>query len=185
MEKHKTNNNMISNEVVRNCKTAVPIIKTMLDDNIIGKIKIKNLYTNWQGETIQQIKDKNESNPYHLRIGLPHTDEKLKNDRVFFVTNYLSFNPITKDIEDRQLIPFRAMSKVFIGQSTTEQHYPNSKLIVDGTIAVQDIYLTNKQDDQSLSSRLAKMELMIQNLQEQIVSLKQQLKGTIYKQEQV
>lgn len=176
---------MINNSLIRNCRKAVPIINTMLDNNVIGKIKIKNLYPKWQGETIQQIKNKNEVNPYHLRIGLPHTDEQLRNDRVFLITNYLSYNPTTKSIEKRQLIPFRVMSTVYIGQSTVEQYYSNSKFIVDGTIAVQDIYLTNKQDDQSLSSRLAKMELMIQNLQEQIVSLKQQLKGTIYKQEQV
>lgn len=175
---------MINNSTIRNCRKAVPIINTMLDNNVIGKIKIKNLYPKWQGETIQQIKNKNEVNPYHLRIGLPHIDEQLKNDRVFLITNYLSYNPTTKNIEKRQLIPFRVMSTVYIGQSTSEQYYPNSKLFVNGAVVAQDVYLTNKQDDQSLTSKLAKMESMIQSLQEQIVSLKQQLKSTIYKQEQ-
>jgi hypothetical protein len=156
----------------------------MLDDNVIGKIKIKNIYPKWQGETYKQIKDKNEVNPYHLRIGLPHTDDQLKNDRVFLITNYLSYNPTTKEIEKRQIIPFRLMSTLFVGQSITEQEYPNSKIVVDGTIAVQDIYLTNNENNQSINVRLAKMEAMIQTLQEQIVSLKQQAKSTIYNQQQ-
>ena len=173
---------MIDNEIVRNCRTTIPAPKTMLDSEFIGKIKLKNLYPKWQGENFEEIKNKNEVNPYNLRIGLPHTDMRLKSDRVLLITNYLSYNPTTKDIEKRQLIPFRSMSTIYIGQSTLEQQYSNSKLFVDGTIAVEDVYLTNS--NTSISNRLAKMESMIQSLQEQVISLKQQLKSTIYKQEQ-
>ena len=71
---------MINNGTIRNCTRSFPAIQGMVNEHALGKIIIKNVYQGWRGESIKQIRDKHEQNPYSLRIGMPSTDEQLKND---------------------------------------------------------------------------------------------------------
>jgi len=132
---------MINNNTIRNCSIAFPAIQGLINEHALGKIFIKNIYQGWQGDSINQIKQKHETNPYTLRIGMPTTDQQLKNDSVYFILHYLSYNPMTKDVEMRELLPYRNMEKMYIGQSIDEKVYKNYKLFVDGNVVADDIYL--------------------------------------------
>ena len=98
---------MINNGAIQNVTKPFPAIQGLRNEHTLGKILIKNIYQSWNGENIVQIKNKHETNPYSLRIGMPGTDNELKNDSLYFILHYLSYNPITKDIEKRELVPYR------------------------------------------------------------------------------
>ena len=89
---------MINNKTIQNTKKSFSAIKGLRNEHMLGKILIKNIYQTWNGENITQIKQNHTDNPYTLRIGTPTTDRELKNDSVYFVIHYMSYNPITKDI---------------------------------------------------------------------------------------
>jgi hypothetical protein len=74
----------------------------MMDNPYVDKVVIKNIYPQWQGENIEDLK-RHRENPYRIRIGTPNMDERMKDDHVFFFQSYLSYNPVTKDIEKRSL----------------------------------------------------------------------------------
>lgn len=176
---------MINNNVIRNTTKSFPAIQGLLNDSVLGKIHIKNLYQAWQGESIKQIRDKEEDNPYSLRIGNPNTDRDLQNDSLFFILHYLSFNPLTKNIEKRELIPYRNVDKIYIGQSLEEKLYKDYRLFVDGNIVARDIFLENCTDKKelSLSRIINNLTDKIEKLQLEIVNLKRQLGNVdIYKQ---
>jgi len=118
-----------------------PAIQGLGLSETLSKVRIKNIYQSWHGESINEVRAQHNSNPFTLRIGIPTEDERLKNDSIYFVLQYLSFNPVTKDIEKRQIIPLRNMEKIYIGQSLDENLYKDYRLFVDGSIVVDDIYL--------------------------------------------
>lgn len=152
----------------------------MVQDGVLGKIKIKNIYQKWQGESMEDLKNK-EDNHYTLRIGLPKTDNQLRNDPIFFILDYLSYNPLNKQIEKRDLVAYRNMERVFIGQSVDETKYPNSKLYVDGNIIADNIIL-KKFENLDLGRLIPTLINKIENLQLEVQDLKRQLKNqTIYK----
>ena len=72
-----------------------PAIQALKNEHALGKILIKNVYQQWKGENIEQIKRSHEGNPYSLRIGMPRVDSELKGDALYFILHYLSYNPIT------------------------------------------------------------------------------------------
>jgi hypothetical protein len=170
---------MINNEVIQNCTKPFSAIKGLLNEHALGKILIKNVYQSWQGESIESIKHAHDTNPYSLRIGMPSQDSELRGDSLYFILHYLSYNPLTKDIEKRELIPYRNMEKVYIGQSIDEKVYSDYRLFVDGNAVVGDVYLKNheslKQD--SLGDLLITVMSKIENLQFEIADLKRQLKS--------
>lgn len=170
---------MINNETIRNCQKPFPAIQGMTNDRLLGKILIKNIYQSWRGENIQQIRDRHEQNPYTLRVGRPSTDEQLKNDAMYFILHYLSYNPYTKDVELREIIPYRNTERIYIGQAIDEKYYKDSKLIVDGTIAVDDVYLKNYESlkDKPIAQVIISMMNKIENLQLEIAELKRQSKN--------
>lgn len=177
---------MINNSVIRNCTVSAPFIQTMLNEHALGKIELKNLYQSWNGENIDQIREKHDSNPYTLRIGMPSTDNQMAKDPVFLILHYLSYNPLTKDIEMRHIVPHRNTDKVYIGQSIDERYYKDYKLFVDGTAIVGDLYLKNNQSmrDTSLTKLLTNLVSKVEKLQAEVIELKRQLASKdTYKQD--
>lgn len=168
---------MINNEVIRNCTVPFPAIQGMVNDQVLGKIQIRNIYQGWQGENINQIKDKHESNPYSLRIGMPSTDKQLKSDSIFFILNYLSYNPLTKDIEKRELVPYRNMEKIYIGQSVDEKRFKDCRLYVDGTMLVDDLYIKQSEltSNNTVGELINNLVDKVEKLQLEVFNLKRQL----------
>ena len=153
---------------------------------MLGKILIKNIYQTWNGESITQIKQNHDNNPYTLRIGTPTTDKELKNDSVFFILHYLSYNPITKDIENRELIPYRNMEKLYIGQSIQGKEYSDYRLFVDGKAVMQDMFITNISQDQSITQLIKNLTNKVEKLQSEVINLRRQLNSShIYTQSPV
>tara|TARA_R110000868_G_scaffold354932_6_gene616196 strand:- start:938 stop:1462 length:525 start_codon:yes stop_codon:yes gene_type:complete len=174
---------MISKNIKPN-KVNFPAVQGIGGPAFIGKVLLKNVYQPWRGENFIEITEKALGNPFNLRIGLPQMDKQLKEDRVFLFTKYLSYNPLTKQIEKRELIPLRNVEKVYIGHSPEEHEFHNYKLFVDGNIVVEDVLF--KQPNQQIGSLVNK----IQKLEEKIQYLEQQIqkhttiteKQTIYNQ---
>ena len=174
---------MINSSTIRNCRVPFPVVEGLFNSNTLGKLYIKNIYQGWNGENVEQIKQKHEKNPYSVRIGMPSVDETLKADPVYFILHYLSYNPITKDVEKRELIPLRNMDKIYIGQSVDEGIYKNYKLFVDGTAVIDDIHLRKTTGTQSLAQLINNMVDRIEKLQHQVIDLQRQLNSKhIYKQ---
>jgi hypothetical protein len=175
---------MINSTKFHNCKVPFPAIEGLGLTETLGKVRIKNIYQTWNGENINQIRERHESNPYTLRIGMPTVDERLKNDSVYFILDYLSYNPVTKDVEQRQLIPLRNMEKLYIGQSLQETEYKDYRLFVDGIAVVDDLYLKKYQSigDQPVGRLLVNLVDTVEKLKLEVVDLKRQLKTQhIYK----
>lgn len=179
---------MINTGNIRNCTIPFPAIQGMVNEHALGKIKLKNIYQSWQGENILQIRDKHEQNPYSLRIGMPSTDKQLKGDAIFFILHYLSYNPMTKNVEMREIIPYRNMEKVYIGQSLDENVYSDCKLFVDGDIVADDLYFKKHEAIRDIPLGKLVMNLIdkTEKLQVEVANLRRQLNNKhIYNQDTV
>lgn len=168
---------MINNSVIRNCETRFPLLNIPLNEQVMGKIETKNVYQTWNGESVDQIRSKHQSNPFSLHIGTPATDQAMRTDSVYFILHYLSYNAITKDVEARHLIPHRNVEKIYIGQSVDEKHYKDYRLFVDGVAVVDDLYLKSIPSlrDVSLGKAIINMMSRIESLQQDVLNLKRQL----------
>lgn len=168
---------MIPNNLARNCTKPFPVIEGLKLNHSLTKLPIKAVYQKWTGESMQVIKEKTTDNPYSLRIGLPHIDNQLKSDNYFFILNYLSYNPVTKNIENREIIPYRNTETVYIGQSLAENTHGNYRLFVDGKIVVDDIEFIG--NIKPLKKQIQDLQNAVEMLQKEIIQLKKQ---PIYKQ---
>jgi hypothetical protein len=129
---------------------------------------LKNIHQDWRGENFQEIVDKGKDNLFNIRIGLPQTDKQLKEDRIFLFTKYLSYNPLTKQIEKRELIPLRNVDKIYIGHSPEESNYPDSRLFVDGLIVAEDFAFKQPNSDvQSLVDTIRDLRRRIEFLEQE------------------
>lgn len=172
---------MISRSIKKST-ISYPPIQGIGGPSILGKIKLKNIYQQWRGENFLEIVNKHEENPFNLRIGLPQIDRQMKEDNIFLFTKYLSYNPLTKQIEKRELIPLRNVEKVYIGQSPEEHQYKDYRLFVDGKIVAEDIVF-KQPNDGSLIEKIQKLEDRVQILEHQLQKLTNNTdKITIYKQ---
>jgi hypothetical protein len=147
----------------------------LTDSLLMSKIKIRNVYSNWTGENAELTQSK-KGKP-NLRIGIPNTDSLLKNDRVFFILEYLSYNPINQQVEQRYLYPQRYMDKVYIGQSVDEELHKDAKLFIDGKLVVKDLVLLD--DDNVLNKLISKINI----LENELNRVKTKL-NNIYKQDE-
>jgi hypothetical protein len=146
----------------------------------MDKVEIRTISQLWNGETIGELATKYPDNPFILRIGLPHIDQELKQDRIFFIQSYLSYNPITKDIEKREIIPYRNVEKVYIGQSAEEKVIQDYKLFVAGNTVSKDYILL--ESGKSLVDLVETLMAKVQKLESEIADLKLQRRNqTIYK----
>ncbi len=176
---------MIKNNTIRNCTIPFPAIQGLVNEQTLGKILIKNIYQGWQGESIKEIKDKHETNPFTLRIGTPKTDVQIQNDKMYFVPNYMAYNPVTKNIEKRELVDYRNVEKVYIGQSLDEMQYDNYRLFVNGNTITNDLYIKNYDSikDISVGQLIINLVNKVEKLQAEVMELKRQTKPTdIYTQ---
>ena len=137
------------------------------------KVMIKNIYQQWRGETITQIRNKHTDNPYTLRIGTPNTDKALANDSVLFIQSYMSYNPVTKSIEKRELIPYRNVEKVYVGeQRIDEEMFGEYASFINGNVVVKDLVFVETKE--SLSDIIAKLTNEVANLRMEVAKLKSQ-----------
>lgn len=160
---------MIISKNIKKTKVPFPAPQGIGGPSFLGRIKLKNIHQGWKGENFQQIIDKGDENPFNIRIGLPLTDRQLKEDRIFLFTKYLSYNPLSKQIEKRELIPLRNVEKVYIGHSPEESNFPQCKLFVDGQVVVEDIAF--KQPNSHIDSLVK----TIQDLRTRVEFLEHQL----------
>lgn len=169
---------MINNSKVRNVQKAFPILEGVQNPNTLGKIKLKNIYPQWNGENVNDIKDKHDTNPYIVRIGTTQTDDQLRSDRLYFISHYLSYNPITQGIEHRDIISRRVMDKLYIGQTTEEAYHPNARLYVDGSIMAHDMFFTksNKLKQQSITRVVLDLLDKVDQLTKEVAQLKAKVK---------
>ncbi len=165
---------MISKNI-KKAKVSFPAVESMGGPSILGRIKLKNIYQQWRGENFGEIVNKNENNPFTLRIGLPQTDKQMKEDRIFLFTKYHAYNPLTKQIEKRELIPLRNVEKVYIGHSPEEHTYSNYKLFVDGKVVLEDIIFKSPNNIDSLVALVKQMQNRIEILENELVNLKQKI----------
>lgn len=162
---------MISKSIKRS-KVSFPAIQSIGGPSFLGKVKLKNLYQEWRGENFVEITEKAVGNPFNLRVGLPQIDKQMREDRIFLFTKYLSYNPLTKQIEKRELIPLRNMEKVYVGQSPEEHHFDNYKLFVDGNAIVEDIIFKQPNDNiKSLVETIKQLQERVQNLELELQKL--------------
>jgi hypothetical protein len=146
---------MINNSKIRNCTAPFPAIQGLVNAESLGKIRLKNIYQEWNGESITEIRQKHENNPYTIRTGTPLVDEQLRNDRIYMVTHYMAFNPLAKTVEIRDLLSRRITDKLYVGQTTQESEYADYRLFVDGNIVADDVFL--KKHDSIKNTPLGKL----------------------------
>jgi len=145
----------------------------MVSAPFMEKVMIKNLYQQWQGETIAQIKSKHKDNPYTLRIGTPNTDKALANDSMLFIQSYMSYNQVTRAIEKRELIPYRNVEKVYIGeQRIDEESFGEYASFINGNLIAKDLVFIETKE--SLSETIAKLVNEVANLRMEVAKLKSQ-----------
>ncbi len=178
---------MINSSTIRNCTIPFPVVEglTSYNPNVLGKIKIKNIYQHWNGQNMPTIKKQHEDNPYMIRIGKPSIDEGLRNDPAYFILHYLSYNQITKDIERRELIPLRNMEKIYVGQSLDEAKYKDYRMFVDGNVVADDLFLKKYEglDGQPLGKIVLQLVETVEKLRIEMAQLKRNIKtSTIYRQ---
>ena len=87
---------MIPSRNIKPVKVNIPVAAAMGGPSILGRIKLKNIYQSWSGESFKDIVNKHENNPFNLRIGLPQMDRQMKEDKIFLFTKYLAYNQLLK-----------------------------------------------------------------------------------------
>ncbi len=178
---------MINSKTIQNCKIPFPAVQTLTNDMVLGKIHINGIYQGWNGENIEQIKQKHKDNPFTLRIGMPSVDKQLKADPVLFILHYLSYNPLSKDIEKRELVPYRNMDKIYVGQSIDEQKYTNFKAFFDGNVVADELFLKRYDDIAKVPVGKILLNLMdrVEKLEKELAAVRRQtVNNPIYNKQQ-
>lgn len=172
---------MIQSKHYRVLKEQAPLLNLLVDGSYIDKLPIKTIYPQWSGETVDEIIEKSGTNPFTLRIGTPNMDKQIENDRAYFISKYISYNPLAKQIEYRNLSNHRFTRKVFIGQQTPDEAAFNDyNLFVNGNIVGKDLILSNT--NESVADKLRSLEMQVKYLQTEIAKIaKQTVTQTIYK----
>ncbi len=164
---------MIPSRNIRNARVATPILNMLVDAPFIEKAVLKAIYPQWRGESISEIREKHSDNPYRVRIGTPNTDTALQSDHAFFIQSYLSYNPVTKQLEKRELLPYRNVEKLYIGkQRVDEENYGEYSAFVNGPIVAEDlIFIGSKQSlvqvVQKLTEDIAELRVELHKLRSQ------------------
>ena len=169
---------MINNNKVRNVRVPFKPIEGLATGESLGKIRLKNIYTSWNGESVADIKAKHDTNPYLVRVGTPNTDNRLRSDNIYFISHYLAYNPITQDLENRDIISRRVMDKFYVGQSTLEGEYDECNMVVNGSAVLEDLYLYKHENlkNKSVSSVIAKLLDRVDQLTKEVAQLKAKVK---------
>lgn len=150
------------------------------DGLLMDKIKIKNFYPNWRGESVGEIQNKHDIK-HQLRIGTPLVDEQLRKDKVFFILEFLSFNPVNSQIEKRILTPQRIMNKLYVGQSLEEEKHKDAAVFIDGKLVATEIVSLKGEDKQIRDFKY--LNSKIKELHSELKLLKAQMRD-IYNQDE-
>jgi hypothetical protein len=171
---------MIPSKNIKNVKVASPILNLLVSNPYMDKVYTKTLYPQWQGETALEL-SQNPDNKRTIRIGTPNMDRDLRADHLYFIQSYLSYNPVTKDIEKRELIPYRNVEKVYIGsQSLEEKAFSNYTAFINGTVIVKDIITIDSRE--SIKDTIKQLQQKVEFLTQEVSYIKGQLQNqTIYK----
>ncbi len=138
---------MIPSSTIRNVRVSSPILSLLINAPYLEQVPLRALYPQWSGENIQEIREKHTDNPYRVRIGTPTTDRQMQQERVFYIQSYLSYNPVNKQLEKRELIPYRNVERMYVGEQTTDEvTYKDATLFVNGVAVVKDIVLFENGD---------------------------------------
>jgi hypothetical protein len=171
---------MIPSKNIKNVKVASPILNLLVSNPYMDKVYTKTIYPQWQGETASEL-SQNPDNKRTIRIGTPNMDRDLRADHLYLIQSYLSYNPVTKDIEKRELIPYRNVEKVYIGsQSLEEKAFNNYSAFINGTVIVKDLIMVDSRE--SIKDTIKQLQQKVDFLTQEVSYLKGQLQNqTIYK----
>lgn len=172
---------MIPSKYYKPPKIQAPLLNLLTDGPYMDKLLIKTIYPQWTGETVEEIMQKSSNNPFVLRIGTPGMDRQIESDQVYFIPKYISYNPLAKQIEYRNLTNHRFTRKVYIGEQTPDETaFGDYSLFVNGNIVGKDLILSNT--NESVAERLRSLEMQVKYLQTEIAKIaKQTVTQTIYK----
>jgi len=157
-----------------------PLLNLLTDGPYIDKVHIRTIYPQWSGENVSEIVAKHERNPFILRIGTPSMDTAIANDKMFFISRYMAYNPASKEIESRSLIEGRFTKKVYIGEQTIDEvAHKDYKLFVNGNVVASDILLLHTKE--SLVDKIRSLEQQMRHMQAEIAKIARQTNTqTIY-----
>lgn len=170
---------MIPSKTIKNVQVSAPILSLLIDAPYLEHVPLRALYPQWSGESIQEIREKHTDNPYRVRIGTPTTDKQMQQERVFFIQSYLSYNPINKQLEKRELVPYRNIEKVFIGEQTTDEaFYRDATLFINGPMVAKDLILLQSGD--SLAQTIEYLLNEVKFLRSELAKLHNQSKTDLF-----
>ena len=157
-----------------------PLLNLLTDGPYMDKVYIKTVYPQWSGESVPDIIKKHERNPFTLRIGTPSVDAAISNDRTFFISKYMAYNPASKEIESRSLIEGRFIKKVYIGEQTVDEvAHKDYRLFVNGKVVASDILFLHTKE--SLVDKIRSLEQQMRHMQAEIAKIARQTNTqTIY-----
>lgn len=157
-----------------------PLLNLLADGPYMDKVYIRTIYTQWSGESVPEIIKKHDHNPFILRIGTPLMDASISDDKTFFISKYMAYNPASKEIESRNLIEGRFIKKVYIGDQTVDETmHKDYKLFVNGKVVASDILLLHTKE--SLIDKIRSLEQQMRHMQAEIVKIARQTNTqTIY-----
>jgi hypothetical protein len=171
---------MIPTKHYKAVTTQTPLLNLLADGPYMDKAYIRTIHPQWKGESVPEIVEKYDHNPFVLRIGTPSTDASMINDRVFFISKYLAYNPTSKEIESRNLIEGRFIKKVYIGEQTVDEaSHKDYKLFVNGKVVASDVLFLHTKE--SLVDKIRSLEQQMRHMQAEIAKIARQTNTqTIY-----
>ena len=157
-----------------------PLLNLLTEGPYMDRMHIRTVYPQWNGESVPDIIQKHEKNPFVLRIGTPSADAAISNDKMYFITKYMAYNPASKEIESRSLIEGRFIKKVYIGEQTVDEvAHKDYRLFVNGKVVASDILFLHTKE--SLVDKIRSLEQQMRHMQAEIAKIARQTNiETIY-----
>ncbi len=157
-----------------------PLLNLLVDGPYMDRIHIRTIHPQWKGESVPEIIQKHDQNPFVLRIGTPSMDASISNDKLFFISKYMAYNPASKEIESRSLIEGRFTKKVYIGEQTVDEVvHKDYRLFVNGKVVATDILFLHTKE--SLVDKIRSLEQQMRHMQAEIAKIARQTNTqTIY-----
>lgn len=157
-----------------------PLLNLLTTGPHMDRVHIRTVYPQWNGESVPEIIQKHDNNPFVLRIGTPSTDESISNDKMYFISRYTAYNPASKEIESRNLIEGRFTKKVYIGEQTVDEvAHKDYRLFVNGKVVASDVLFLHTKE--SLVDKIRGLEQQMRYMQAEIAKIARQTNTqTIY-----
>lgn len=170
---------MIPSSTIKNVRVSSPILNLLISSPYLEQVPLRALYPQWTGENIEEIREKHTDNPYRVRIGTPTTDKQMQQERLYYIQSYLSYNPVNKQLEKRELISYRNVDKVYIGEQTTDEaFYKNTTLFVNGVVASKDLVLF--ENGESILETIKHLQSEVKYLRSELAKIHTQSKTDLF-----